>query len=159
MLGSLFHIDARCLKRVREVRPDLKDMIENFGTVKWDAVRGKFLVHANTQFVEFYHAPSLEAFNRLDLKFKQGSWYTFTSVRVSFRTVTGCKMYSTTHTWEILPRYARRVQPLNPIYSEISRRNTTWCQTNACKHSGLLWLVVLRPFPDLWKNRSKAKCI
>ena len=41
------------------------------------------------------------------------------------------------------------------------RRNTTWCQKNACKHSVLqtLWLVVLRPFPDLWKNRSKAICI
>ena len=98
MLGSLFHIAVWYLKRVREERPDLKDMIENFGTDRRDDVRGKFLVHANTQFVEFYHAPCSEVFNRLDLKLKQSTWYTSTLVRVSFRTVRGCKMYSTTHT-------------------------------------------------------------
>ena len=98
MLGSLFHIANWYLKRVREERPDLKDMIENFGTDRRDDVRGKFLVHANTQRVEFYHAPSSEVFNRLDLKLKQSTWYTSTLVRVSFKTVRGCKMYSTTHT-------------------------------------------------------------
>ena len=51
---------------MREERPDLKDMIGNFGTDRRDDVRGKFLVHANTQFVEFYHAPSSEVFNRLE---------------------------------------------------------------------------------------------
>ena len=67
-LGLLFHIAGWCLKRVRDERPDLKDMIENFGTDRRDDVTGKFLFHANTQFVEFYHALSSEVFNRLNFE-------------------------------------------------------------------------------------------
>ena len=147
MLGSLFHIAVRCLKRVREERPDLKDMIENFGTDRRDDVRGKFLVHANTQFVEFYHAPSSEVFNRRDLKFKQGSLYTFTSVRVSFRTVSVAKC-----TPQLIPeRYCQDMHAVFNLSIQFTVKSAeeiqlgakqTLASTQACKHFGL-WFCAL----------------